>query len=280
MSKTIVTHQHPDLDAIMSAWILFRFDQPTYGDAEFAFIPASTTYKNEPVDSNPDVVHVDVGFGRYDHHQPGAPTKTCASELVWKDLVLQGKVSSVDASLSEMVHHALEIDLFHDCFWPEAAESRFAFTLSEIIPALHRLQLHDNEAVLRMAFVMLDGVYQRLKDIHKGTEAIAAGRELATAWGKTLVVETGADDVSKIAQKMGYAMVVIHDSEKGYLKIKLRPDVSRNLDPIYDKIQQLEPERWFYHNSGLMLFSGSDKGAARKPTQLTIEDLVKIIKGV
>ena len=279
MPKTIVTHQHPDLDAIMAPWLLVRFDQPTYGDAEFAFIPASTTYKNEPVDSDPDVVHVDVGFGRFDHHQPGV-MKTCASELVWEDLVAEGKIAPTDTALGEMIHHALDIDHFRDCFWPEAAEPRFAFTLSEIIPALHRLQLHDNEAVLRMGFVMLDGAYQRLKDIHKGKAAIAAGQELQTAWGKTIVVSTGADDVSKIAQKMGYAMVVIYDSEKGYLKIKLRPDVTRNLDAIYDKIQQLEPDRWFYHNSGLMLFSGSDKGAARQPTQLTVEDLVKIIKGV
>ena len=40
----IVTHIHPDLDAIMSSWLLVRFNQPQFGDAKFEFVPAPTTY--------------------------------------------------------------------------------------------------------------------------------------------------------------------------------------------------------------------------------------------
>ncbi len=279
MPKLIVTHQHPDLDAITSVWLLVRFDQSRYGDAAFAFVPAGTTYKNERVDSDPDVVHTDVGFGHYDHHQPGAP-KTCASELVYTDLIEQGLVSPTDTALKDIVEHVLQIDHFLDCFWPEAGESRFAFSLSEIIPALHRLQVYDNEAVLHMTFGYLDAVYQRLKDTIKGKEAVHEGETFESVWGKTVVVSTGADDVSKIAQKMGYAMVISKDPVKGYLKIKLRPGTDPNLDALYAKIHTLEPESWFYHNSGLMLFSGTDKGATREPTKLTLPQVVELVKGV
>ena len=280
MPKMIVTHKNPDLDAIVSAWLLVRFDQPRYGDAALAFVPAGGTYKGEPVDSDENITHVDVGMGRFDHHQKGVEG-TCASKLVWHHLVEQGLVSPSDTALIAMVDHSLAIDVFADVSWPESQEDRFAFTLSETIPAIHRLQLYDNEAVLRAAFLYLDGVYQRLKDVQQAKEAIAGGQTFTSAWGRSLAVATGADDISKVAQKMGYELVAIQDPQKGYLKIKLRPGAKRNLASLYDRIVALEsPQKWFFHNSGLMLFNGSDKGAPKEPSILTLEDLITLIKEV
>jgi len=279
MSKIIVMHRNPDLDAMMAGWLLIRFDSAHYGDAELTFIPAGSTYKNVAVDTDPHVTHVDVGFGKFDHHQPGAK-KTCASKLVWEELVSQGLISPSDTGVSAMVAHAYQIDHFDDCFWKEATEPRFAFTLAEIIPSLHRLQTLDNAAVARAGFLYLDGVYQRLKDWEKGKQAIAMGSEFESLWGKGIVVVTGADDVSKVAQRAGYDIVVVHDPEKGYLKIKLKPDVKLNLDRLYVKITTRESKkRWFYHNSGLMLFSGSDKGSAKEKTELTPADILEMIRG-
>src|SRR5689334_11369083 len=125
MSKIIVTHIHPDLDAIMSAWLLVRFNQPQFGDAKFEFVPAPTTYKGLPADNDPNVVHVDVGLGKFDHHQPGK-LATCASQLVWEDLVAEKLVSEEDTSLQEMIKIAYEIDTFADCYWPESDNPRMA----------------------------------------------------------------------------------------------------------------------------------------------------------
>lgn len=279
MSKLIVTHIHPDLDAIMSSWLLVRFNQPQYGDAKFEFVPAPTTYKRLPPDNDPNVVHVDVGGGKFDHHKTGGFT-TCASRLVWEELLAEKLVSEEDASLKTMIDTAYEIDTFADCYWPGTESPRMAFMLHEIIPALHRLQTHDNEAVLRMVFVYLDGVYQRLKDWERGREAVAEGEEFESVWGRGIAVKTAADDVSKIAQKMGYAIVVIQDSQHGYLKIKTAPAVQVPLKALYDKIcEREESDRWVYHNSGHMLFSGSDKGGLQERTQLNLNDLLEMIEG-
>lgn len=280
MSKLIVTHIHPDLDAIMSAWLLVRFDQSRYGDAKFEFVPAPHTYKDLPPDNDPDIVHLDVGGGKFDHHKPGGFT-TCAARLVHEELLAEKLVSEDDNALQEMIKIAYEVDTFADCYWPGTDHPRMALMLHEIIPALHRLQTHDNEAVLRMVFVYLDGAYQRLKDWEKGKESVNEGTEFESAWGKGIVVTTAADDVSKTAQKMGYEIVVISDSQKGHLKIKTAPHVKLPLKAIYDKICLREdPERWVYHNSGHMLFSGSDKGELKQPTQLTLNDLLEMIKEV
>lgn len=276
----IVTHIHPDLDAIMAAWLLVRFNQPQYGDAKFEFVPAPTTYKNLPPDNDPSVVHVDVGAGKFDHHKNGG-FSTCAAKLVWEELLAEKLISPEDQPLKEMVAIALEVDTFADCYWPGTDNPRMALMLHEIIPALHRLQTHDNEAVLRMVFVYLDGVYQRLKDWEKGREAVNGGDEFESAWGKGIVVRTSADDVSKVAQKMGYEIVIMEDTKHGYLKVKTAPGVKLSLQGLYDKISLREsPERWVYHNSGHMLFSGSDKGELKERTQLHLNDLLEMIKGV
>jgi hypothetical protein len=264
----------------MSSWLLVRFNQPQYGDARFEFVPAPHTYKNLPPDNDPRVVHLDVGGGKFDHHKPGG-FRTCASKLVWEELVAESLISPTDEALKTMVGIALDVDTFQDCYWPGTDNARMALMLHEIIPALHRLQTHDNEAVLRLVFVYLDGVYQRLKDWQKGKEAINEGEEFESAWGKGIIVTTAADDVSKTAQKMGYDIVVISDTSKGHLKIKTAPGVELPLKAIYDKIALREdPERWVYHNSGHMLFSGSDKGEQKERTTLHLNDLLEMIKGV
>lgn len=280
MTKLIVTHIHPDLDAIMSSWLLVRFDQSRYGDAKFEFVPAPTTYKNLPPDNDPNVVHTDVGAGKFDHHKPGG-FATCAAKLVYEELIAEKLISEDDKSLKELVSIAYEVDTFADCYWPGTDSPRMALMLHEIIPALHRLQAHDNEAVLRMVFVYLDGAYQRLKDWEKGKEAVQEGEEFESPWGKGIAVKTSADDVSKVAQKMGYAIVIMEDAKHGYLKIKTAPAVTLPLQVLYDKICLHEsPERWVYHNSGHMLFSGSDKGQLRERTQLHLNDLLEMIEGV
>lgn len=277
MTKLIVTHIHPDLDAIMSSWLLVRFDQSRYGDAKFAFVPAPHTYKDLPPDNDPNIVHVDVGAGKFDHHKPGG-FSTCASKLVWEELIAEKLIDEEDIPLKRLVDIALEVDTFADCYWPGTDHPRMALMLHEIIPALHRLQIHDNEAVLRMVFVYLDGVYQRLKDWEKGKEAVNEGEEFESIWGKGIIVTTAADDVSKTAQKMGYEIVVISDEKKGHLKIKTAPGVKTSLKALYDKISLREsPERWVYHNSGHMLFSGSDKGELKERTTLHVKDILEMI---
>jgi len=280
MSKIIVTHVHPDLDAIMSVWLLMRFDQSRYGDAELAFVPAGKTYKNNKVDTDDNIVHVDTGMGKYDHHQPGS-YGTCASELILASLLKDGLVKPDDQAIRAMCAHARSIDLFEDCYYPEAREPRYAFTLPEIIPALHRLQIHDNEAVTRIIMVQLDGVYQKLKDWYHAKEEITRGEEFSSVWGKGIAVYAGSDDVHKVAQRAGYEIVVVADPKSGYVGIKTTPAVTRPLQILYDKIIAVDgPEKWFYHNSGHMVLHGSDKGPMPSPSSLTIEKILEFIEQV
>lgn len=280
MPKTLVTHQHPDLDAIMSMWLFVRFDQPRYGDAQLVFVPAGETYKHEMVDSDNDIIHMDTGRGVFDHHQPGAP-KTCASQLVYEHLMNGGQVDEDDKPLRQMIDFALDIDHFQDLYWPDPVNPRYAFTLHEVIPALHALQIHDDEAVARMVFVYLDAVYQKLKEWERGREIIEESQEFESVWGKGVAVTGEVDDLAKLAQRMGYLITLIYNPKKKYMKVKTAPHVALDLRPLYDKIVPIDgPDLWFYHNSGHILLTGSDKGAPKAPTKLTVEAMLEIIKNI
>ena len=79
----IVSHIWPDLDSITSIWLLKRFGG--YKDAELAFIPTGNTLNGMPVDSDPEVIHVDTGRGRFDHHQEEVHGHhICSAKLVWQ----------------------------------------------------------------------------------------------------------------------------------------------------------------------------------------------------
>src|SRR3990172_5055768 len=74
--KTIVTHLAPDVDAVASVWLLKRF-LSEWKDAKLAFVPAGRTLDDEPVDSDLNILHVDTGLGKLDHHQ--TDEDTCAA---------------------------------------------------------------------------------------------------------------------------------------------------------------------------------------------------------
>ena len=77
--KRIITHVNPDLDAVTSAWLIQKF-LPSWEEAEIGFCQAETTFEGKPVDSDSNVLHVDVGLGKLDHHQTNG--FICASKLV------------------------------------------------------------------------------------------------------------------------------------------------------------------------------------------------------
>lgn len=280
MAKTLVTHKNPDLDAITSLWLFIRFDQSHYGDAHLEFIPASTTYKNLPVDSDPDVVHVDVGYGRFDHHMPGG-YETCASKLVYEHLVAQGLVAPSDTAIRQMVDFSLAIDRFEDSSWDEPLAIRYAYTLHEVIPALHTLAVMDNESVARYVFIYLDGVYQRLKQVVKAEEEIKGGVEFSWEKGRGIALLSGSSEAIKIAQKQGFSLVILKHPDYGHMRIKAVPEKNIDLTPLYDKILKHDrPDQWFLHPSKQMLLNGSDKSSPKEPTHLGIDEVVALVKEV
>jgi hypothetical protein len=276
--KTIVTHTHPDLDAITSTWLVKRF-RPDWQDAEIRFVSAGSTLNQDEVDNDPTTIHVDTGLGRFDHHQTAAFTS--ATKLVFNDLVKNHFVSdTIELALARLVTHVNEIDHFVEVDYPDPTADRYEFFLSQIIEGLH-MTLKDEREVVNSAFIMLDAVLQLFIQKIKAEEEIKKGYIFESAWGKSLAMETRNEESMKLALKMQYALVVRKDPERGNIRIKALPKCKKDLSILYEKLTGADMKAsWFLHSSKRILLNGSSKGPTMTPTTLPLKTVIEIIKKI
>jgi len=90
--KQIATHSRPDVDALVSVWLVQRFLFAE--DVEVVFVPYDQNWFHHPsVDCVVDMggMH-DARWNLFDHKTPSRPDPhaTCAARLVWDHLVARG----------------------------------------------------------------------------------------------------------------------------------------------------------------------------------------------
>jgi hypothetical protein len=125
----IITHEYPDLDAILSILLLKRFGEsilPGVSQAKVSFCPASDRPRGKSTDTleKEGVLAVDIGGGRFDNHPVGNRQNVnrrnrCAADLVaeelgltqdplWKDLIEYTRLHDTNArsiQSSDYIHH-------------------------------------------------------------------------------------------------------------------------------------------------------------------------------
>lgn len=277
-----MTHINPDLDAIGAVWILKRFDEQHFGDAEMAFVPAGKTIGKEEREflgfEEEQVVHVDTGQGKFDHHtEKLGKERICAASMV-ADYVKDVHPSlEEDEALARMVEHMIGIDHFEEAYWPEPDDIRYLFQLHEIFSPMKAAGKTDRE-VTEFGLQALDAVYVAMKSRVMAEEELERAQEFETRWGKGLGVKTTNDDVMKLAQKRGYAVVVRKDSEFGHVRIKAAPEKQIDLTEIYEIIIGRDTHAtWYLHPSKAMLLNGSKKGGDQVPSELSLAEVIAIV---
>jgi len=272
--KTIVTHIGPDLDAITSVWLVktFFFD---WEEAALAFVPAGTTLEKKPADSDIEVWHVDTGFGKFDHHQTNADT--CASLLVYEELK---KTRGEDEALRRMVEVVNDFDHFREVFYPNPTADFWEFSLATQIDGWRLLFADNPIKIVELGMQALDAIYKSFQNkVWAQKELKEQGIEFETKWGKGVGIETVNDEVVHLGQKMGYVIVVRKDPKKGYLRIKSLPKDEIDLEPIYLKLKEQEPDAtWFLHASHHMILNGSSKNPDMKPSKKPLREIIEVIK--
>jgi len=279
MKRIIVTHINPDLDAVTSCWLIRKY-WPGWSQATIKLVPAGSRYQAK---EDEVVVHVDTGLGKYDHHQAGLTDElTCAAYLVWqasqKYLVKRDKVEQ--AGLKRLINLVVEIDNFRELNWPEADSDRYDLGLHEIINAWARLYQKDHQKVLALGFMALDGLLTIFKDKERALEDTkTTGYEFDTKLGKGLAVESRSSYLEHLAQKQGYTLVIRRLPEKGNIRLVARWDKGVDLTPVYHKLKTMDPQAsWFLHASKCMLLNGASSNPDMKPTKLSLDEVVKIVK--
>lgn len=277
MQKTIVTHFSPDFDGIPAIWLLKKF-HPDFRNARVAFVAVGeATYNNEPVDSNPDVVHVDCGNGKFDHHQ--TDDFTCGARLVYEWLVKEGYVRDNEA-LARLVEIVTQTDHGWDNYkWPEPANDRYEFSLHNIIVGWKMLFPKQDEVIVDLTIEALEASYKLLEQKVMAEKELASGKKFKTRWGEGVAVYTNNDAVLDVAIKSGYALVARKDPNKGYVRITGSTNHKVDLTRAYEMFRKKDPSAtWFLHASKVLLRNGSTRNPTMKSTKLEIDEIIEILE--
>ncbi len=278
MTKTVVAHLSADVDALAAIWLVRKF-MPDFAEANLAFIAQGTTFKDKPVDSDPNVIHVDTGLGKFDHHQNNEDT--CAAKKVFQYLRDNDMIRDrFDEPLERMTDVINDIDHFRESSWPNPDSDIYEFSIVSIIEGM-KIRLQDDYYLAVMAESIFDGILQTFSNKIQAEKEIEKGMIFKSYWGKTLALNSESDEAGQLAQKKGYDMVIRKSPRRNHLKIKLSPSSKKTLKKLDKLVREADKKAyWFYHASGHMLISGSSKTPDITPSNLTLNEVVEIIKSI
>lgn len=298
MSKIIVTHDSPDLDAITSIWLIRKF-LPGWNGVAVEFVPAGerlegSTNRDQIIEKigQDEVIHVDTGLGPLDHHQT-ADKNICAASLTWEYVKSQSsefnprtgefsdKMQVRREAIDRIVKVIVDIDHFKEVFWGDPTADFHEFSLVNILEGLKIQKPDQNDEYVDYVSTLLDAILHEFENRIWAEKEIEAAQKFETRIGKGVALETINDSTLKLAQKMGYALAIRKDPRKGYLRIKVRPDVDLDLTSTYEELKKKDPNAtWFLHASKKMLLNGSSKNPKMRATKLTLRDIIELLKQI
>ena len=292
----IVGHTMPDLDVGSSIWLIKRF-LPSWEEAKLEFVSAGDRIAGakpgnevdnpiEKIGEN-EVIHVDTGMGPLDHHQTNEQS-LCAASLTW-DYVRKNSEMFSDESpkakdkieaITRLINVVVEDDHFKDCLYPDANADHYLFMLRGILDGLKLEKPDQDEYYVNFMMETFDSLLHSFENkVWAEKEINENSEKFETKWGKALASETVNDEVIRVAQKMGYGLVVRHYPRKKYLRIKARPDSKVDLTRAYERFLKMDPKAtWFLHVSKKMLLNGGTKNPKMKPTSLPLSDIIGVLK--
>ncbi len=299
--KIVVAHISPDWDAITSIWLIKKY-LAGWQDAQVKFVPAgqrlpgskfppeNETNPIEILDGN-EVIHVDTGLGPLDHHQTQDSNVSAASRT-W-DYVREA-LKKTDANLtpqhdeaiSRLVKIVVATDHFKEVFWPNPDSDHYEFTLLGVMEGLKYEKQNQDNDYLAFGIQCLNALLAEFENrIWAELEIAEKGVKFETSFGPGIGFETLNDTVLKLAQKMGYVLVVRKDPRKGYVRIKTIPDTEGkkgiNLTHTYEQLKKIDPHAtWFLHVSNKMLLNGTPKNPKMIPTKLSLTDIIKVLERI
>jgi len=276
--KTIVTHLSPDLDAIASVWLIKKY-LPNWNDAEVKFVPSGTTLDNQSPDSDKDVIHVDTGLGKFDHHQTN--DYTSATKLVYKYLMGRDYIDEKEIKpLEKIIEYVNSTDHFAEVFYSDPEADRYDFMIRQLVDGLKVIN-RDEAKLMEIIFLLLESALIVFKNKVNAEEEINQGFVFKSYLGRSLAIESKNEEAVKLALKKGFTLVIRRHPEVGFTRIKTIPDKKYNLRPIYEKILEVDKKgSWFFHISGHMLLNGSSGNPKLIPTTLSLNKIIEIVKSI
>lgn len=272
--KYLVTHEYPHLDDIAAIWLFKRY-VPGFAQARVAFVTLkghgeASTYKNKPVDSDPNVVHVGVGRGRFDEHK--GDVGKCATLLVHEMLVAKRFIPKSDrAAIAELVHFINLQDT------GQLANLQYR---NMYLPSLLR-GIMDSKRRTKVGEEMLNLAFERYRETVEMDAIIKKGVVVHTSWGDGIAVTTDVTGPEMGAYAAGYTFLIHIDPKREWRSVRAQADSKVDLKPAYDIVTKLEPKAgWYLHQSHKMMMCGSRSAPSVVMSKLPMKKLIEIVQHV
>ena len=302
--KIIVTHASPDWDAITSVWLIKRF-LPNWENATIMYVPAGERIpgsKLQVPDNNEEhaiekigddeVIHVDTGMGPLDHHQI-SDLSICAASRTWDFVKKQHSGTDkwfikADA-IERIVTIIVAIDHFQEVYWQEPDADYHEFSLLGLLEGLKYQKPGENEFYTLFGMECLDAMVYTFENRAWAEKEIKdKGISFNTQFGKGIGIETMNDTVLKLAQKMGYVLVIRKDPRSGFVRIKTLPakvgdGAERRVDftLVSEQLRKMDPDAtWYLHVSKKMLLNGTTKNPKMVPTKLSLQQIIDVVQKI
>lgn len=276
--KTIVTHLSPDLDAIASVWLIKKY-LTGWSEAQIKLVPAGTTLDDQLPDSDKNIIHVDTGLGKFDHHQTNdyiSATKLVFKYLSGRDLIEEKDIKAIE----KIVEYVNSTDHFAEVFYYEPDSDRYDFMIRQLVDGLKVINREETK-LIEIIFQLLEAVLIVFKNKLSAEEEIKNGFVFKSYLGKSLALETKNEEAVKLALKKGFALVIRRHPEVGFTRIKTLPDKKLSLKPVYEKILLKDKKgSWYLHISEHMLLNGSSGNPKLIPTPLSLNKIIEIVKSI
>jgi hypothetical protein len=248
-------------------WIAHRWGP--YAGAPLAFCPAGQTLNGMPPDADPEILHVDTGLGRLDHHQPDVASRTiCAAKLCAQAF------NPGDAALRRMTEYVTLVD---NAIEPPG--DRVApFGVTQLISGLNAAHPDDSEAVVRTLFPLFEAWHRAADEVVRAEQALARAEWFDTSWGPGAAV----DDEDAPAQALAYAagaVVYVYRSVSGRRGYSAAAESSVDLSNVADAVLAADGVgSWYLHPSKKLLLNGSKKVREWTVSPLTLDQLVGFVR--
>ncbi len=322
--KFIVTHASPDWDAIGSVWLIKKY-LAGWQDANVQFVPAGErlpsskfptrglpSSKGRKGQSSPqgdyllrrvakledviekikedEVIHVDTGLGPLDHHQT-SDRNVCGMSRTWdyvrEKLEKEGHQLTKEhlEAVTRIVRVVVDIDHFGEVFWGDPTADYHDFSLLGLLEGLKYIKQDQDIYYVEFGTTCLNAIVAEFENRIWAEAEIEKGHKFVTRFGSGIGFETINDTVLKLAQKMGYVIVVRKDPRKGYVRIKTLPEKGAkkgvDLTLAYEQLKKIDPDAtWFLHVSKKMLLNGTPKNPKMRPTKLGLGDIIKVLERI
>ena len=279
--KVLITHVLPHLDDVAAFWLYRKF-VPGFDKARIEFVPKTnpeTLIDKVKADTDPNYVYVGVGEGKYDEHK--GDLNDCSTSLVFKELVAEeliGVGNEVELlAVEHLVNYVTLVDL-----GKLRGSKHEEFAMGAICHAAYPEvddKFEKSKKIAKLAFTMLDAVYEECIEIAKVKRDWKKGYEFDSKWGKGFAIETSASGVDSYGYQQGYALMVFINPKNGSRQIKATTTSGADLTHAHEWLKKHDKEAdWYLHHSTRLLLCKRTYDESIRLSHLSLEKLVDLVK--